>query len=278
MKIFVTGATGFIGSHFLNLAISECNEVIALKRTSNSSARVNLLQEPKWLVKPLPEVTSEDLANVDILVHLAAHSANYPYRPLDECLYWNLMAPLQLFEKARIAGVSNYLVTGSCFEYGLSGLRYDFIPSNAPLEPTQTYPASKAAASIAFLQWASSHNLSLSIARLFQVYGPGELQSRLWPSLCTAAAKGDDFPMTEGQQVRDFLHVTDVCRKLLLKCNQIFTCSQHKVEAVNIGSGEPMSILDFTVKTWLQLRAKGSLRPGSLPYREGEIMRYVPLI
>jgi len=88
------------------------------------------------------------------------------------------------------------VVVGSCFEYGRSGEWYEFIPPDAPLEPTQTYPASKAAASVAFYQLAVELNLRLSIHRIFQVFGEGEVESRLWPSLRKAAASGADLEMT----------------------------------------------------------------------------------
>lgn len=70
-----------------------------------------------------------------------------------------------------------------------------------------SYTASKAAASIALLQWAAEHQVSLDILRLFHVFGEGEPESRLWPSLRRAAMASANFPMTAGGQVREFLPV-----------------------------------------------------------------------
>lgn len=60
MKIFLTGATGFLGSHFLNEIFSQQLpiQVVAHKRSINSIPRVELSLEPEWLVKPL-DVTKE---------------------------------------------------------------------------------------------------------------------------------------------------------------------------------------------------------------------------
>ena len=128
--------------------------------------------------KNYSELLPCDFEDIDILLHLATHSANVPYDSLENCIFYNVSQPLIMFNIAKCAGIKNFVVTGSCFEYGLSGLNYKFIPSNAPLIPTQTYPASKACASVAFTQWALDNQVSLKILRLFQIYGPGELDSR----------------------------------------------------------------------------------------------------
>lgn len=112
-----------------------------------------------------------------------------------------------------------FVVAGSCFEYGQSGVRYEFIPPSAPLEPTLSYPASKAASSVAFYQFAVGHQIQLSYHRVFHVYGEGEAEARLWPSLRRAALLGNDLPMTLGAQVRDFVLVEDVAGQLLAACD-----------------------------------------------------------
>ena len=60
-------------------------------------------------------VESIDFYDIDILVHLAAHSANVPYDSLDNCIYWNVSQPLHMFNSAKTAGVDKFIVTGSCF-------------------------------------------------------------------------------------------------------------------------------------------------------------------
>ena len=167
MKLFVTGATGFIGSHFTNMAHAAGHEVIALRRLSSSKPRITLGKKPVWIDAALDEVPESELVGCDAVVHLAAHTANVPYDTLENCIRWNVLAPLKLFRSAISVGIDRFIVAGSCFEYGRSGERYHFIPPDAPLEPTQSYPASKAAASIAFSQLAIEEGLRLSIHRFF---------------------------------------------------------------------------------------------------------------
>ncbi len=275
MKLFVTGGTGFIGSHFLNQAHAAGHDFVALRRSLTSVPRIPLVKEPTWVDAPLDGIPNDALSGCDAVVHLAAHTPNVPYDTLENCLQWNVLAPLKLFRTAVAAGIDRFVVAGSCFEYGKSGERYEFIPSNAPLEPTQSYPTSKAAASIAFCQLAIELNLKLSIHRIFQVYGDGEAEHRFWPSLRRAAFAGEDFPMTCGEQVRDFVPVEFVAKQLsdalqredIVPGNPIIT---------NIGSGNAQTLRNFAERMWEDLNAEGKLRVGEIHSRKHEILRYVP--
>lgn len=278
MKIFLTGGTGFIGSHFLNLALKKGHQLLVLKRSKMSVPRVRLVDEPSWLNKEIKDVTAEDLKGIDVILHLAAHSANVPYDRLDNCILKNVLEPLALFERAVEAGVGKFVVAGSCFEYGKSGERYDFIPVTAPLEPTQTYPASKALASTAFYQFAIENKVQLSYHRIFQVFGEGELETRLWPSMRKAALNGENFEMTRGEQIRDFIEVSEVANKFLKACKEILNQRSFEPKYYNLGSGNPQSILEFSKFWWEKWEASGKLKIGVKPYRKGEVMRYVPQI
>ena len=76
---------------------------------------------------------------------------------------------MSLFNQALKAGVSRFVVVGSCFEYGRSADRFESIPTHAPLEPTNTYAVSKAAASIALCQWVDEQDVFLDLIRVFHV-------------------------------------------------------------------------------------------------------------
>jgi len=274
MKIALTGGTGFIGSHFLQQALVAGHTLRAMRRSPHSQPRIPLRESPDWLERQLDEVSSVELRGCDVLVHLATHTGNVPYDSLVNCMRWNLTAVLTLFEQARLAGIRRFVVAGSCYEYGSSGERFDAIPTDAPLEPTNSYAASKAAASIAFMQWAKEHKLSLEILRVFHVYGEGESELRFWPSLRRAALAGEDFLMTEGEQIRDFLAVEDVARTFLNRALIHNSCTS-EVEVFNLSAGTQISIRAFAERYWKQWSASGQLLFGEIPYRAGESMRYV---
>lgn len=274
MKFFLTGGTGFLGSYFLQQVLSDGHTVLAHRRSFSSRPKIPILCEPEWLDREFNQITSSDLFGCDILVHLMAHSVSYPFDNLPNCLNYNLIQVLDLFEKARLAGISHFLVAGSCFEYGTSGERFDFIPTHAPLEPTNSYAVSKAAASIALKQWANQHSLNVEILRIFHIFGEGEALSRFWPSLKLSAVAGHDFPMSLGEQIRDFIQVDHVATVFLNRA-LIMVSSSPSFALFNVGSGRPQSLISFAEFWWSKWNAKGNLLPGLIPYREDECFRYV---
>ncbi len=275
MKLFVTGGTGFIGSHFLNAALSAGHHVVALRRSSNSRPRIPLIKEPEWINKTMGQVSALDFSDCDVLVHLAATGVDLK-ASWDECFEVNVSQSLRLWIQAADAGIRNFVICGSCFEYGKSGERYEFIPTDAPLEPTGGYHASKAAASMAALALAYERELSLKILRPFHVFGEGENEKRFWPSLRAAAMSGHDFNMTEGAQVRDFIYVSDVAETFLEVARSSFVLETPVIR--NLGSGKPSPLVDFARKWWKSWGAKGELLIGTIAYRKHEVMRYVPLV
>lgn len=276
MRIFLTGGTGFIGSHVLQQALADGHEVVALRR-QGAEARIPLVHQPHWLNGTLNEDWSEALAGCDALLHLAAYGVAAGANDWDGCFQTNVIDSLQLWRQAVGAGIRRFLIVGSCFEYGRSGERYDAIPVTAPLEPTTAYGASKAAATMTALALAVENQLELVVARPFHVYGAGEAAGRFWPSLVAAATAGNDLLMTAGTQVRDFQPVDQAAAQLLLWLEHR-QLQQGVPLVVNLGTGEPSSLLDFAHQEWSRLKATGSLRPGTVPLRVNEVQRYVPSI
>ena len=274
MRIFLTGGTGFIGSHLLQLALIEGHEVLALRRPG-AHCRIALVMEPQWLEGSLSDDWSGALARCDAFIHLAAYGVAAGAHDWEGCFQTNVIDSLQLWRQAAAAGIRRFLIVGSCFEYGRSGERYEEIPVTAPLEPTTAYGASKAAASVAALALAVEQQLNLVVARPFHVYGPGEAAGRFWPSLVEAATGGNELPMTMGDQIRDFQPVHQAAAQLL-EWLQTSHLQPGIPQVVNLGTGTPRSLLAFAQDEWSRLQAKTALRPGAIPHRPHEVLRYVP--
>lgn len=277
MKIFVTGATGFIGSHLVHLAQSQGHDVVAL-RLAGSKPRISFDRQPKWLDGELSDDWSEALAGCDVFVHLAAYGVASGSNNWQRCFQVNVLDSIRLWQQAVAVGIKRFLIVGSCFEYGRSGLRYDAIPVTAPLEPTTAYGASKAAASMAALALAVEHQLRLVVVRPFHVYGEGEAPERFWPSLVAAAKEGKDYPMTLGEQIRDFVPVTsatDLMMQIAISTARNESFSNGPL-VVNLGSGHPRTLKAFAEEQWKRQGATGELKIGAVSYRDNEVMRYVP--
>jgi nucleoside-diphosphate-sugar epimerase len=275
MKLFLTGGTGFIGSHFINHAHASGHEIVALKRSKESIPRIALNQEPIWIECALTEIQPRHLAGCDTIVHLAAHSANVPYDTLENCIIHNVLEPIHLIRMGIAAGVKRFIIAGSYFEYGKSCERYEDLPADAALEPTNRYAASKAAASVVLKTLAMEEKIELIILRIFQAYGEGELETRFWPTLKRKALAGEDMPMSEGTQIRDFVPVATVVKAFLNAVSRDDLVAGLPV-CENVGSGKSLSLADFAKAEWHRFQATGSLLLGALPMRPGEVHRITP--
>lgn len=276
MKLFLTGGTGFIGSHVLKQLLASDIEVIAHRRKESSFPNIPIDYSVIWLTKPVSELRPLDFQDVDVLLHLASHSVQYPFDSLENNILFNAVEPLGMFEKAYQAGVTKYVVAGSCFEYGLSGERYEYIPTEAPLEPTNDYATSKAMSYLAFRQFALNKGVSLSYQRIFHAFGEGQPENRLWPSIKKAALEGKDLELTAGEQIRDFVPVELVANKLIESCQDLMKGNPQQITVKNIGSGSERTIKSFVLFWWKYWNGTGRLKFGNLSYRKNEIMRYVP--
>ncbi|HVM50495.1 MAG TPA: NAD(P)-dependent oxidoreductase [Candidatus Acidoferrum sp.] len=275
MRLFVTGGTGFIGSHLITMALGAGHAVRALRRSSNSRLRTSTDREPEWITKGMADITVGDLRETDVLVHLAAAGVSPQQATWATLFRTNVLDSLELWRKAAEAGIRRLVVCGSCFEYGRSAERYEFIPANAPLEPTNAYAASKASATMAALAFAVETRVELLVLRPFHVFGEGQHEANFWPALKEAAASGGDYRMTPGEQVRDFTPVSMVARAFMHAAQRPgLQPGLPRIE--NVGTGNPQALRAFAEYWWKKLDARGRLLVGALPYRTGEVMRYVP--
>lgn len=273
MKIVVTGASGFIGQHVVKKLLGAGHTVFAIVRPGSEG---KLAPRPglSVLAAELNGLTEESLAGAGALIHLAATGVLSDGDDWGRCFATNVTESLRTWQAAVRAGVPRLVICGSCFEYGNSALRYDFIPVAAPLEPTGAYHSSKAAATMAALGLAVAFKLEVVVLRPFHVFGEGEAESRFWPSLRRAALAGADFPMSGGEQVRDFVPVDTVAATFVQALSKQLTPGVPKI--ANVGTGIPLSLAQFARHWWMHWGAAGTLKLGAVPYRPNEVMRYVP--
>jgi nucleoside-diphosphate-sugar epimerase len=274
--LLITGATGFIGSNLINEMSESEYEIIGVKRNCESTPRLAITRKVRWVTSPLEEISSDVLCSADVIVHLASHTANHPYDTLYNCIDQNVVRHLKFIENAFKAGVNRFVLAGSCFEYGTSGEKYDYIPVNAPLEPKGSYPVSKAMFFFAVKEFFMGKQANVSYQRIFQVYGEGEAETRFWPTLRSKAFSGEDMLMTKGEQLRDFINVTEVASKLKSKVQTMLGSEKCCFDIENLASGNPQSLKEFAQYWWKEWSAKGQIKFGAIPYRHNEVMRFIP--
>jgi nucleoside-diphosphate-sugar epimerase len=277
MRLFITGATGFICSHVVRLGLARGHEVRCLTRrkAEPSSTHPTARSQVTTLCKPLADLTPTDLHDIDGVLHFSAHGVSPKTTTWIDAFRHNVVDQLHLLETIRAAGIKHTVLCGSCVEYGAAGERYDFIPPTAPLEPRGAYAVSKAVGCTSATCFARDAGLPLTYLRVFHAFGEGQHGSNFWPSLRAAALAGKDFPMTAGEQVRDFIDVTTVA-EIFLRVIAAPPPSASEPQVHNVGSGVPVSLLDFAGRWWAAWGATGRIIAGAIPYRPDEVMRYVP--
>jgi nucleoside-diphosphate-sugar epimerase len=273
MRILVTGSTGFVGSHLLVELLQAQHEVVAVRR-SGSEPVIPLEDQPIWLDRSLLELTANDLEGVEVVIHLASAGVSPKMAPWKELEQINVATGLQLIQLANQAGVRRFVAAGTCLEYGSEAEAWDRILPSASLRPTTPYAASKAASFLMLQAYSIAHPIQLFYGRIFTAYGEGQFGKCLWPSLRQAAMIGDDFSMTAGEQIADFIPVADVVRHLRIAAER---CDLQPAQplVVNIGSGQGMRLVDFARQQWKHFGATGCLKPGAIPPRPGQLARIV---
>ena len=271
MHIFLTGSSGFIGSYFLKHAIA-----LGAKVTTVNRREVPIINEKHInLNKNLFEITHEDFEGIDVIVHLACAGVSPKLVTFSELYEINFLASIRLMQEAIKGCVSRFICTGTAYEYGKHAEKLDKIPPDFPLKPLGKYAETKVAAFYIMKNLALDSYLSFLYPRIFSTYGNGQYRKNFWPSLYNAAKRGEDFKMTNGTQIYDFLKVEIVASLLYQACirNDI---KNNQPFVYNIGSGKPISLYDFALINWKTLGAKGKIIRGAIPERVNQISRLVP--
>lgn len=273
--IFLSGGTGFIGSHVIRLAGDTGIPIRALRRSATSGMRLPSKIQPEWIEGQLDSLTPEYFENCRTLIHLASPGVSPQKATYSELIYWNILAYEKMLEAAISAGVKRIIVAGTFAEYGRAADAHDFIPPNCNLAPTTHYAASKAAAWMVSQSLAVDHKIEFGWLRIFSAYGVGQHPSNFWPALKSAAEAGEDFKMSPGEQIRDYIEVEKVAA-LFIKAATSLNLLPGQPKQYNVGSGIPVTMREFAAKFWSHWNAKGRLLIGALPYRPNEVMRFAP--
>lgn len=265
MRIWVTGARGFIGRHVAAQAALAGHQVRAVVRpdtpsTSELPEHATLL--PLDLGDQASVVQEVKRTAPDAIIHLAWYARPADY--LESVDNVESVATTLVFAKAALLGGCTRMVgVGTCLEY--ADLPHPRAEDDL-LDPRSLYARCKRAAHLVLGELYERGGAKLTWARLFHMQGPGEHPARLIPSLAQALREGRPFALSPGEQIRDHLDVRDVAAALL-------HLATHDVTgAVNVCSGQPLSLRRLMEAVAGVVGRPELLRFGERPYRPGEVM------
>ena len=267
MKIFLTGATGFIGSHVGRLLVHEGCEVHALIGERSNLWRIEdivpLLHRVQCDLLAFEELDAH-LRRIqpDLCIHLAWYAVPGQYLKSVENL--NLLsASLHLASRLADLGCKRFIGIGTCFEYDTS---LGYFSEQSPTRPHNLYAATKLATQITLEQLAHTTGMAIAWARLFYQYGPFEDEQRLVPSVICSLLRNQIVKATKGEQVRDYLYVEDVAAAIWA------VALSDLLGPVNIGSGKPVAVRDIVTRIGAILNRPELVQIGALPYTASDPM------
>jgi len=268
-RVLITGATGFLGQHLTLRLVEAGAEVWAGVFPGEAAEQVaGLPQQARRIVLDVQDAASVRRAvadaEPDTVFHLAAVGVADPGVDPHLALAVNAGGTLHLLEALRGRDVRRVVLVGTCYEYGArEGVE--------GLDPFNVYAASKVAAwAFGRVYWRAL-GLPVVTVRPFQVYGPGQPAHTLIPAAIRAALAGEDFPMTRGEQERDFVYVDDVVEGMLAAAGTPSVEGQ----SLDLGTGQVYAVRQVIEQIWAMTGARGQMLPGALPYRPGEVMHLV---
>ena len=267
MKVLLTGATGFIGSHVARELLRAGCDLHAVVRESSDLWRIRDIASNLQLVK-CDLLDEGELARhlerirPEMCIHLAWYGEPGKYLTSTVNLEM-LQASIRLALNLSRLGCRRFVGAGTCFEYELTG---DYLSETSRTNPSTMYAASKLALALVLEQLANTSDMDVAWTRIFYQYGPAEDDRRLVPSVVLPLLSGREALTTKGEQIRDYLHVEDVA-------SAIWAVAASDLSGpVNVGSGRPMAVRKI-VTTLGEIAGRPELvRLGALPYRDSDPM------
>lgn len=236
MKIAITGATGFIGRHIRNALTKTDHDVVLVVRNVEKVGDRSANEE--IVVADLSQARTdwfELFGRPDAVLHLAwGGLPNYMDR-----YHVDVELPMQSrFLTALVnSGLKKLVVTGTCYEYGLSSGALSEVQETKPNTP---YGIAKDRLQKELFELQSTLNFDLSWARIFYPYGKGQSENSLYSQLRSCANSGiKEFKLYNGESNLDFVPVETVASSLLK------LLAWHGIGLVNIGSAKPRLVVDF---------------------------------
>ncbi|MDT0556748.1 NAD-dependent epimerase/dehydratase family protein [Patiriisocius hiemis] len=219
MKILITGAAGFIGSHIAERLATTRHNVFgvdnfspyynATLKKSNALSIQNkgvTFQELDLRTASLENLLSEKF---DVIFHFAAHPGISSSSTFDDYLSNNVIATQRLLDLIALQNKKPFFVNISTSSvYGLEAT----FPETHPAKPASWYGVTKLAAEQLVLSYQRRGVINATSLRLFSVYGPRERPDKLYTRLIDSAINNKPFPLFNGSEkhLRSYTYVQDI--------------------------------------------------------------------
>lgn len=270
--ILVTGANGFVGRNLINFLVNRPKTNIVAVDVHENFIPLNEnlhagIEYHKGDLSSRPCIEKLSLMyRFDTIIHLAAIIS----QASDTNTYFaimnsNIQATFLLLEmaqehKARIVFPSTALVYGSQKGPFTEAMQTD---------PGDFYALSKLMSEQLIRFYGNRYALSWVIFRIGILYGAGQTNAMFIPTLVSSLLDGKEFPMTKGEQTRDFIYIDDLVNAIEI------VLDQPEISGLfNLGTGHAPMLRDVAVMVEKLVGEENKVRPGAIPYRDKESWEY----
>jgi NAD dependent epimerase/dehydratase len=247
MKILITGADGFIGSHLTEELVRQGYDVKAFVYYNSFNSWGWLDTSPESIKKELevfagdirdPHGVKEAMKGCDVVLHLASLIAiPYSYHSPDTYVDTNIKGTLNVLQAARELDIQKVVHTSTSEVYGTA--QYVPIDENHPLQGQSPYSASKIGADQMAIAFYRSFETPVAIIRPFNTYGPRQSARAVIPTIITQLASGKrKIKLGSLHPTRDFNYIKDTVNGFI----SVMKHDQSIGEVINIGSNFEVSI------------------------------------
>jgi UDP-glucuronate 4-epimerase len=278
MKVFITGAAGFIGSRLTEILLDGGHTVFgydlldqedppgwqeARLETAHKNKRYTFFKNDVTNGRALESALVQ--SKPDAVVHLAKKSdLNWTESNPRDCLHLHVDGTTTVVEACDRLNIPQLIIGSSAHVYGGSN-KLPHTEEDPADRPLSVYGASMRSAELAVHAIALRSPVSITVLRFFSVYGPRQSPNRLLPALAAAAERRAAMPIFgDGTASRDMIYIDDLVVGILRVLDRPVP-----YRVLNIGSGETTTVAQVAENiSWL---ADVALQRESLPRRPGEM-------
>ncbi len=260
MRLLISGASGYIGSHLLK-KIGENNYqlgILVRKDIMNVPAgtfNINI-SEPGWKTK----VHS---FNPDVVLHLASYlTSSDDEKQIDKLIEANISFGTHLLDAVKNSNIKMFINTGTFAEYSIK---------EGKKTPAYLYAATKTAFNSIVNYYQAVIGFQVLNVIPYTVYGGNHSAKKLIDHIYDSLGSSTRIDMSPGEQVLDFIHIDDVVNfyiTLLSRIDQL----KNKYTEIHLGSGKGITPKEIAALMEKISGKKGNINWGGLPYRKNDTM------